>query len=132
MQEENVICYEYQKLKENKNNYATHDLELATKVCILKLWRHYVTCRKFELWIDHLSLKWFIWLAHLNAQQAIWLEFLCEFEVDIKHIKGEENKVVDALRRKFHIVAISMCRKYLRTRIHEAAGNDDFFLQDKG
>ena len=49
MQEENVICYEYQKLKENKNNYATHDLELATKVCILKLWRHYVTCRKFEL-----------------------------------------------------------------------------------
>ena len=38
----------------------------------------------------------------LNSRKAIWLEFLCEFDFEIKHIKGKENKVVDALNRKVH------------------------------
>jgi hypothetical protein len=38
----------------------------------------------------------------LNARQRRWLEFLCEYEFDIKNIKGRENKVVDALSRRVH------------------------------
>ena len=30
-----------------------------------------------------------------------WI-FLCEFDFEIKHIKGKENNVVDALNRKVH------------------------------
>ena len=36
---------------------------------------------------------------NLNAKQARWLAFLSEYDFEIKHIKGKENKVVDALSR---------------------------------
>ena len=48
---------------------------------------------------DHISLKYFFSQTDLNARQARWLFFLSEFDMDIKHIKGKENKVVDALSR---------------------------------
>ena len=36
---------------------------------------------------------------NLNARQARWLVFLSEYDFEIQHIKGKENKVVDALSR---------------------------------
>jgi hypothetical protein len=41
-QRDHVVCYTYKKLKENERNYDTHDLELATIVHALKMWRHYL------------------------------------------------------------------------------------------
>jgi hypothetical protein len=38
----------------------------------------------------------------LNDRQSRWLEFLSEYDFDIKHIKGKENKVADALSMKVH------------------------------
>jgi hypothetical protein len=56
MQEGKVICYESQKLNEHEVNYVTHDLELATIVHALKMWRHYLLGRKFVLMMDHCGL----------------------------------------------------------------------------
>jgi hypothetical protein len=56
MQEGKVICYEFQKLNEHEVNYVTHDLELATIVHTLKMWRHYLLGRKFVLMMDHCGL----------------------------------------------------------------------------
>jgi hypothetical protein len=59
----------------------------------------------------------------LNARQSRWLEFLCEYDFDIKHIKGKENKVVDALSKRvheIHITSISMYQTYLKGRISKA------------
>jgi hypothetical protein len=53
--------------------------------------------RRFELRIDHNSLKYLFDQPTLNARQSRWLEFIFEYDFDIKHIKGKENKVVDAL-----------------------------------
>ena len=38
----------------------------------------------------------------LNARQARWLAFLSEFDFEVRHIKGKENKVVDALSCIIH------------------------------
>ena len=38
IQENYVIDYESRKLKEEDNNYATHDLELAIIIHELKMW----------------------------------------------------------------------------------------------
>jgi len=100
MQDNHVICYESRKLKEHEKNYATHDLELAAIVHALKMWRHYLMGRRFELRTNHYGLKYLFDQPTLNARQARWLEFLCEFDLEIKHIKGKENKVADALNRK--------------------------------
>ena len=53
-----VICYQYRKLKEHKQNYTTHDLELVAIVHALNIWRHYLMGKKFELKIDHHGLKY--------------------------------------------------------------------------
>jgi hypothetical protein len=44
-----VICYESRNIKEHEKNYVTHDLELVSIVHALKMWRHYLMGRKFEL-----------------------------------------------------------------------------------
>ena len=70
----------------------------------------------------------------MNARQTRWLEVLCEFYFDIKHIKGKENKFVDALSRRFHAMdasTISMCKLYLKTRILEADISNEHYLQVK-
>jgi hypothetical protein len=44
------------------------------------------------------------------------MEFLSEYDFDIKHIKGRENKVVDTLIRRVHEMharTISMYKSYL-------------------
>jgi hypothetical protein len=52
-----VVCYESRKLKEHQRHYATHDLELKGIVYALKMWRHYLMGRRFELRIDHNGMK---------------------------------------------------------------------------
>ena len=58
--------------------------------------------RKFELRTNHCGLKYLFDQPTLNARQARWMEFLCEFDFEIKHIKGKENKVADAHNKKVH------------------------------
>jgi hypothetical protein len=52
------------------------------------------------------------------------LEFISEYEFDIKHIKGKEKKLVDALNRRVHatyVTTIGMYRSYLEDKILGAA-----------
>jgi hypothetical protein len=39
-------------------NYLIHDLELAAVVHALKIWRHYLTGKRCDLYTDHKSLKY--------------------------------------------------------------------------
>jgi len=48
-----VVCYESRKLKEHERHYATHDLESASIMHALKMWRHYLVGKRFELRTDH-------------------------------------------------------------------------------
>ena len=79
MQDNHVVCYESKKLKQHEKNYDTHDLELVAMVHALKMWRHYLMGREFELRIDHYSLKYLFDQPTLNVRKPTWLEFLCDF-----------------------------------------------------
>ena len=94
-----MIAYESRKLKIHEQNYSTYDLELAAVIHALKMWRHYLLGKRLTLMTDHISLKYFFSQTELNARQARWLSFLSDFDMDIKHIRGKENKVADALSR---------------------------------
>ena len=89
---------------------------------------------KFELKIDHCGLKYLFDQPILNARKARWLEFLCEFDFDIKHIKGKENKVVDALSRKVHemyLESLSIFQSDLRQQIVNHVAEDELNVQVK-
>jgi hypothetical protein len=60
----------------------------------------------------------------LNDRQIVWLEFTCEYDFDIKHIKGKENKVVEALNMRVHEIhdtTIIMYQNDLKGIIFKAA-----------
>jgi len=57
--------------------------------------------------LDNISLKYLFDQQNLNARQARWLAFLSEYDFKIKHIKGKENKVADALSRNAILGAIN-------------------------
>ena len=58
MQTERVVAYGSRQLKNNEQNYPTHDLELTVIVFALKIWRHYLYGEQFEVFTDHKSLKY--------------------------------------------------------------------------
>ncbi|WVZ96997.1 hypothetical protein U9M48_042568 [Paspalum notatum var. saurae] len=58
MQEKWVIAYASRQLKPAEENYPTHDLELATVVHALKIWRHYIMGNPCNIYTDHKSLKY--------------------------------------------------------------------------
>jgi hypothetical protein len=120
MKNGHVIGYESINLKEHERNYATHELELASLVHALTMWRNYLMGKKFELRTDHIELKYLFEQSTLNARQTRWLEFLTEYDFDIKHIKGKENKFVDTLSIRVHIMhatTVSMHQSYLKSQI---------------
>jgi hypothetical protein len=83
--------------------------------------------KMFELRTDHNGLKYLFDQPTLNARQSRWLEFLSEYDFDIKHIRGKENKVADALNRRvheLHATTISMYQSDLKDIIIEAAKSD--------
>ena len=62
------------------------------------------------------------------------MDFLCEFDFEIKHVKGKENKVTDVLSRRMHVmhvVAISTCNTNLKGKILESLILDGYYLQVK-
>ncbi|XP_022930083.1 uncharacterized protein LOC111436571 [Cucurbita moschata] len=86
MQNERVIAYASQQLKDYECNYPTHDLELAVVVFALKIWRHYLYGEKIQ--------------KELNMRQRRWLELVKDYDVEILHHPGKANVVADALSRK--------------------------------
>jgi len=113
----NAICYESRNLKDHEISYATHDLELASIFHVLKMWKNYLMGNKFELKRDHNDLKNFFEHPTLNAIWTRWMEFLNECDFNIKHIKGKDNKVVDALNMRvyeMHVTTIIMYYSYLK------------------
>jgi hypothetical protein len=110
-------------LNEQEINYVNHDLELAAIVHDLKMWRNYLLGRRFLLMTDYCGLKHLFDQPELNARQARWMALLSVFDFKIKHIKGKENRVADALNRSvkmIHLAAMSTCETNVRERVRNA------------
>ena len=58
MQDRKVVASAYRYLRPHKGNYQTHDLEFATVVHALKIWRHYLIGKRCQIFTDHKSLKY--------------------------------------------------------------------------
>ena len=68
-QNEKVIAYGSRQLKPYEKNYKTHDLELATVIFALKIWRHYLYGVHCKIFIDHKSLKYIFTQKKINMRQ---------------------------------------------------------------
>ena len=68
MQDGKVVDYASKQLKPHEQNYPTHDLELATVVFALKIWRHYLYGGKCRIYTDNKSLKYLLTQKELSLR----------------------------------------------------------------
>jgi hypothetical protein len=69
MQDGHMVAYASWQLMKHEAHYPTYDLELATVVHALKIWKHYLMGKRCELYIDHKSLKYIFTQSNLNLRQ---------------------------------------------------------------
>jgi hypothetical protein len=74
-------------------------------VCILETWQHYLCPKEFVTHSDHESLKHIRSQAKLNKHHAKWVEFIENFPYTIKHKKGKDNVIADALSRRYTLLS---------------------------
>jgi hypothetical protein len=79
----------------HEDHYLTHDLELATMVHALKIWRHYHTGKRYESYTDHKSLKYIFTQPDLNLRQRRYLELIKDYNIGINCRTREAIMVVD-------------------------------------
>src|SRR4051812_26963027 len=100
MQGQGVVAFGSRQLKNHEKNYPTHDLELASVVFALKIWRHYLYGERFDVFSDHKSLAHIFTQRDLNMRQRRWLEYLADYDFSLQYHPGKANVAADALSRK--------------------------------
>jgi hypothetical protein len=105
LQEGKPVAYFSEKLSGPSLNYSTYDKELYALVRSLETWQHYLWPKEFVIHSDHESLKHIRSQAKLNRRHAKWVEFIESFPYIIKHKKGKENVIADALSRRYTMLS---------------------------
>ena len=100
MQSERVVAYGSRQLKNHEQSYPTLDMELASIVFALKIWRYYLYDEKFEVFLDHKSLKYIFTQWDLNMRQSKWMEYLEDYDFTLPYYLGKANVVAGALSQK--------------------------------
>jgi hypothetical protein len=108
MQNNRVIAYASRAVRNDEQNYPTHDLELAAVIHALKIWRHHLMCAKCNIYTDHKSLKYIFTQADRNMRQRRWLELIKDYDLGVHYHPGKANVVADALSRKAHCHCLSI------------------------
>jgi hypothetical protein len=124
-----VIAYASRKLKKHEELYVTHDLELAVVMLALKLWRHYLVGRNFDLKTDHQSLKHLFTQRDMKARKRRWSEFMSEYDFGILYIKGKENVVADALSRRPRVFSLIPLKVNLREHVLTQLQGESWYLE---
>jgi hypothetical protein len=86
-------------------NYSTYDKELYALVRTLETWQHYLWPKEFVIHYDHESLKHIHSQAKLNKLHANLVEFIESFPYVVKHKKGKDNIIADALSRHYTMLS---------------------------
>jgi hypothetical protein len=81
MQNNQAIAYASRALRNHKQNYPTHDLELTAVIHALKIWRHHLMGANCNIYTDHKSLKYIFTQADLNMRQRRWLELIKDYDL---------------------------------------------------
>ena len=95
------ISYFSKKLKPAETRYSTFDRELLAVYLSIKHFRHFVEGRKFHVLTDHKPLTYALSANpdRHTPRQIRHLDYISQFTTDIRHVKGADNSVVDALSR---------------------------------
>lgn len=90
MQNGRVVAYASRQLKNYERNYPTHDLELATVVHALRIWRCYLYGIKFNIYLDHKNLKYILTQHDLNLRQRRCVKYIKDYNFELSCHLGKQ------------------------------------------
>ena len=105
LQKGHPIAYFSEKLNDPSRNYPTYDKELCALMRALHTWDHYLVPKEFIIHNDHKTLKYLKSQHKLNKRHPKWVEYLEQFPYVIKFEKGKAIVVLDALSRRYTLLA---------------------------
>ena len=96
-----VVCYFSKKLSKCQQNYSTIEKEWLSLLLALQHFDVYlnVTLHPILVYTDHNPLTFLHKMSNKNQRLTRWSLQLQEYDIVIKHIKGRENVIADALSR---------------------------------
>ena len=95
------VCYYSKKFNKCQKNYSTIEKELLAIILGLQHFEAYISPSSYSVVIysDHNPLTFLSRIRNSNQRLLRWSLFLQEYDLQIKHIKGRDNIVADALSR---------------------------------
>ncbi|GBG68793.1 hypothetical protein CBR_g3333 [Chara braunii] len=94
------VEYMSKKMSSQKLAKSTYEKELYVVYKALTHCRHYLLGRFFILRTDHQTLRWMRTQPVLSDALKRWIEVIEQYDFDPQFLKGEYNKVADALSRR--------------------------------
>ena len=119
------LAFFSKKLQSAERKYSTFDRELLGIYLAIKHFRHFVEGRQFHIFTDHKPLKFlpsFRSNRH-SPRQTRQLDYILRFTSDIRHVRGADNAVADALSR-VHSVTANMLPSILFQELAALQHND--------
>ena len=95
------VCYFSKKFNKHQRNYSTVEKECLALILAIQHFEVYLTPSGSPIVVfsDHNPLTFLNKLKNKNQRLLRWSLLLQEYNLDIKHIKGRDNMIPDALSR---------------------------------
>ena len=95
------VCYFSKKFNKQQKNYSTIEKECLALILAIQHFEVYLTsCQSpIVVFSDHNPLSFLHKLKNKNQRLLRWSLMLQEYSLDIRHIKGKDNIIPDALSR---------------------------------
>jgi hypothetical protein len=131
IQDGHMVAYASRQLRKREAHFPTHDLELATFVHALKIWRHYLMGKICEPYMDHKSLKYIFTQSNLNLRQRRWLQLIEDYDLGISYHPEKANVVANALSRRSHVsqlvvdrMSFELCEEFDKLKLRIVANTE--------
>jgi hypothetical protein len=89
------------KFTDAQRNYCVFEQETLAILEALLKWEDKLLGYRIHVVTDHKALEFFKMQPRLSGRQMRWMEYLARFDFDIRYVKGELNKVADALSQYY-------------------------------
>jgi len=98
---EHPVCYFSRKFNKHQRGYSTIEKEALALVLAIQHFDVYIASVTHPLivYTDHNPLTFISRMKNNNQRLMRWSLFLQTFELDIRHIRGKDNVIADALSR---------------------------------
>ena len=101
MKEGRPFTFTSKKLSKRNLGKPIYEKEMLAILHVIDMRCPYLLGQRFQIKIDHQSLKYFLEQRISSQEQQKWVTKFFGYDYEIIYKKGKENVVVDALSRKY-------------------------------